>query len=117
MTPTAVSQVLKQLVVEEQQPDFIWGSPGTGKSSVVNQPRRRVGNRVARHSSTVARSGGFARSALRGKGRPITVGNAGVSSPGWSGDFISGRVERRARHGPGQLLINSCWIANSANTP
>ena len=37
MTPTAVSQALRQLVVEEQQPVFIWGSPGTGKSSVVNQ--------------------------------------------------------------------------------
>ena len=37
MTPTAVSQALRQLAVEEQQPVFIWGSPGTGKSSVVNQ--------------------------------------------------------------------------------
>ena len=37
MTPTAVLLALRQLVVEEQQPVFIWGSPGTGKSSVVNQ--------------------------------------------------------------------------------
>jgi len=43
MTPTAVSQALRQLVVEEQQPVFIWGSPGTGKSSVVNQLAAELG--------------------------------------------------------------------------
>ena len=43
MTPTAVSQALRQLVVEEQQPVFIWGSPGTGKSSVVNQLATELG--------------------------------------------------------------------------
>ena len=43
MTPTAVAQALRQLVVEEQQPVFIWGSPGTGKSSVVNQLAAELG--------------------------------------------------------------------------
>ena len=43
MTPTAVSQALRQLSVEEQQPVFIWGSPGTGKSSVVNQLATELG--------------------------------------------------------------------------
>jgi len=43
MTPTAVSQALRQLVVKEQQPVFLWGSPGTGKSSVVNQLATELG--------------------------------------------------------------------------
>jgi len=43
MRPTAVSQALRHLVVEEQQPVFIWGSPGTGKSSVVNQLATELG--------------------------------------------------------------------------
>ena len=43
MTPTAVAQALRQLVVEQQQPVFIWGSPGTGKSSVVNQLAAELG--------------------------------------------------------------------------
>lgn len=43
MTPTAVFQALRQLAVEEQQPVFIWGSPGTGKSSVVNQLATELG--------------------------------------------------------------------------
>jgi hypothetical protein len=43
MTPTAVSRALRQLAVEEQQPVFIWGSPGTGKSSVVNQLAAELG--------------------------------------------------------------------------
>jgi hypothetical protein len=43
MTPTAVSQALRQLVVEEKQPVFIWGSPGTGKSGVVHQLATELG--------------------------------------------------------------------------
>ena len=53
MRPTAVSQALRHLVVEEQQPVFIWGSPGTGKSSVVDQLATELGNRVTRHPSAV----------------------------------------------------------------
>ena len=43
MTPTAVSQALRQLAIQEQQPVFIWGSPGSGKSSVVNQLATELG--------------------------------------------------------------------------
>ena len=37
MKPSAVSRALRALVIQEEQPVFIWGSPGTGKSAVVNQ--------------------------------------------------------------------------------
>src|SRR5208337_2681926 len=43
MKPSVVSRALRTLLVGERQPVFIWGSPGTGKSSVVNQLATEVG--------------------------------------------------------------------------
>ncbi len=37
MKPSVVSNALRALVVGEKQAVFIWGSPGSGKSAVVNQ--------------------------------------------------------------------------------
>jgi len=37
MKPSAVCHALRTLLVEERQPVFIWGSPGTGKSAMLHQ--------------------------------------------------------------------------------
>src|SRR6516162_6667182 len=37
MKPSLVSRTLRKLLIGEKQAVFIWGSPGSGKSAVVNQ--------------------------------------------------------------------------------
>jgi hypothetical protein len=43
MKPSVVSHALRALVVGEKQAVFIWGSPGSGKSAVVNQLAAELG--------------------------------------------------------------------------
>src|SRR5215471_16461268 len=43
MKPSVVSRALRALVVVEKQAVFIWGSPGSGKSAVVNQLAAELG--------------------------------------------------------------------------
>jgi len=103
MKPSAVFQALKGLVVREMPTVFIWGSPGTGKSTVVRElaGELRIGLRDIR---------ALLLDPVDLRGLPF-VGKDGRSQ--WATpDFLPKmekascfrRAECRACDGPGQLL-------------
>ncbi len=96
MTPTAVSQALRQLVVEEKQPVFIWGSPGTGKSGVGNF--KKAGSLLGNSSPHRYRSV---------NGRQIPLAPASV------GPYGQFRAQERAFHSPRSEAGASCLLPDT----
>ena len=104
MKPSAVSRALRALVIQEEQPVFIWGSPGTGKSAVVNQLAAELEIALRDIRALLLDPVDMRGLPFIGKdGRSQWATPDFLPQDGEGILFLDG-IERRARDGPGQLL-------------